>query len=288
MSPLQYTKFEALSLKEHTEFSEKWLQDRIAEDPTILGLGELILKDKEKIQPKAGRLDLLLQNPDTNERYEVEIQLGHTDESHIIRTIEYWDIERKRYPQYDHIAVIIAEDVTSRFLNIIGLFNGCIPLIALQLNAIQIDGKIALVFTKVLDQVTLGTEEDDDGEPVDRSYWEKRSAKDTVELADDIVKIIKEFAPKYSLKYNTGYVGLTENGQSNNFAIFFPKKKFIRMSVRLEKSKEVESKINEAGLDIANYTKRGRYVLRLTKEDVKDNKELLKEILQKSYKEFFE
>ncbi len=40
---------------------------------------------------KAGRLDLLLQ--DANQRrYEVEIQLGATDESHIIRTIEYWDI----------------------------------------------------------------------------------------------------------------------------------------------------------------------------------------------------
>ena len=30
---------------------------------------------------------------------------------------EYWDIERRRYPQYDHCAVLIAEDITSRFLN---------------------------------------------------------------------------------------------------------------------------------------------------------------------------
>ena len=50
-------------------------------------------------------------------------QLGKTDESHIIRTIEYWDIERKRYPQYDHTAVIVAEEITSRFLNVIGLFK---------------------------------------------------------------------------------------------------------------------------------------------------------------------
>ncbi len=64
-------------------------------------------------------LDLLLQDPDTNRRYEVELQLGPTDESHIIRTIECWDIERKRYPQYDHCAVIVAEDITSRFLNVI-------------------------------------------------------------------------------------------------------------------------------------------------------------------------
>jgi len=34
-----------------------------------------------------------------NTRYHVELQLGATDESHIIRTIEYWDTERRRWPQ---------------------------------------------------------------------------------------------------------------------------------------------------------------------------------------------
>ncbi len=81
---------------------EKWLQDQIAADPSILGLGDLDLKDRERSQPRAGRLDLLLQDPETNRRYEVEIQLGKTDESHIIRTIEYWDIEKQRYPHLDH------------------------------------------------------------------------------------------------------------------------------------------------------------------------------------------
>lgn len=36
----------------------------MAEDPSILGIGELILKDKERNQPGAGRLDLLFQDPD--------------------------------------------------------------------------------------------------------------------------------------------------------------------------------------------------------------------------------
>ena len=60
----------------------------------MLGLGDVILKDKERIQPHAGRLDLLLQDADGSRRYEVEVQLGATDENHIIRTIEYWDLER--------------------------------------------------------------------------------------------------------------------------------------------------------------------------------------------------
>jgi hypothetical protein len=104
---MDYARFEKLSLKRDATLNEKWVQDRIAEDPTILGLGDVVLKDKERIQPKGGRLDLLLQEAEGNRRYEVEIQLGPTDESHIIRTIEYWDIERKRYPQYEHTAVIV-------------------------------------------------------------------------------------------------------------------------------------------------------------------------------------
>ena len=98
-------------------------------------------------------MDILLQDPEINKRYEVEIQLGKTDESHIIRTIEYWDIERKRYPQYEHCAVIIAEEITSRFLNVIGLFNGNIPLIAIQLTTYKNGDEYFLTFNKVLDCV---------------------------------------------------------------------------------------------------------------------------------------
>jgi hypothetical protein len=94
----KYVKHQKLLLKTHPQFNEKWVQEKIAENPSILGIGELILKDKERNQPGAGRLDLLFQDPESNLRYEVESQLGKTDESHIFRTIEYWDLERKRYP----------------------------------------------------------------------------------------------------------------------------------------------------------------------------------------------
>jgi hypothetical protein len=64
-----YLKPEKILLKTDPELSEKWVQERIAEDPALLGLGELILKDKERIQPRAGRLDLLLQDIDAARRY---------------------------------------------------------------------------------------------------------------------------------------------------------------------------------------------------------------------------
>lgn len=69
----------SISLKNNPEISEKTIQDIIAEDPSIIGLGDLLLKDKERTQPRAGRLDLLMQDPDSNRRYEIELQLGKTD-----------------------------------------------------------------------------------------------------------------------------------------------------------------------------------------------------------------
>jgi len=77
----------------HPERSEKWIQDLIPEGPSIPGLCDLVLKDKERLQPRAGRLDLLFQDPDSSRRFETEIQLGGTDETHVIRTLEYWDVE---------------------------------------------------------------------------------------------------------------------------------------------------------------------------------------------------
>src|SRR6266511_2712717 len=141
-------KLEPVSLSA-AHVTEKMVQEQIADDPSILGLGKLELRDKERIQAHSGRLDLLLQDPETLKRYEVELQLGATDETHIIRTIEYWDIERKRYPQYEHTAVIVAEDITARFLNVISLFNGQIPLMALQMSALKMGDSTGLVFTKV-------------------------------------------------------------------------------------------------------------------------------------------
>jgi len=111
----KYIKPQIINLRNDPEYNEKWVQQIIADDPSVLGLGDLVLRDVERIQPRAGRLDLLLQDPDTQRRYEVELQLGATDEAHIIRTIEYWDIEKKRYPQYDHCAVLVAEDIRVGF-----------------------------------------------------------------------------------------------------------------------------------------------------------------------------
>lgn len=140
---LKYVTPQYLDLKSHPQFNERWVQDRIEETPVILGLeGDVIVLHKERAQSKAGRLDLLLKDQATGRRYTFELQLGVVDESHIVRAIEYWDNEKRRYPEIDHCCIICAETVNSRFLNVISLFNRQIPLIALQVKAIQIGDSV--------------------------------------------------------------------------------------------------------------------------------------------------
>ena len=284
---MKHITLKTISLKKHPQLNERWLQDVIADDPSILGIGDVVLKDKERIHGGAGRLDLLLQDSDGHGRYEVEIQLGSTDESHIIRTIEYWDIEKRKYPQYDHTAVIIAEDITSRFLNVVSLFNGFIPIMAIQVTAIETPEGVGLQFTKVLDTVRLGylDEDEETAEPTDRSFWEtKRGTKKTVALADKILSLSRSFSPFAELNYNKHYIGFSVDGRSVNFAICKPQKNGMRLEVKLPQTEELDQEISDSEIEVLEYDKRwGSYRLKLNDKDFESQSEVLKALLQQAY-----
>jgi hypothetical protein len=283
----QYVKPEHLWLKAHPELNERWVQNLIAQDPSVVGLGELDLRAQERMQPRAGRLDLLLQDPETKRRYEVEVQLGGTDEAHIIRTIEYWDIERKRYPQYDHCAVLIAEDITSRFLNVISLFNGAIPLVAIQMQALRVGGQLTLIFTRVVDELSRGlVDEDEEAEaaPADRSYWEQRATKGTVALADNLLAIARQIDPSLELKYNKFYIGISKDGLPFNFVSFRPKKAQIRLEIKLPQTDDITSRIEASGLDMLDYDSRwNQYKLRLTTSEITAKRDFIEELMRLAY-----
>jgi hypothetical protein len=251
-STLKYAKPEQISLKAHADFNEKWLQDRIGEDPGILGLGDLVVIDRERRQERAGRLDLLLADLEEDRRFEVELMLGATDESHIIRAIEYWDLERRRYPGYEHCAVLVAEDITSRFLNVLALFAGTIPMIVIQLNALKVGENIVLDFVRVLDQRLLRRDDTSTVEntPADKAYWIGKGSAESVDLADKIVGLINEKAKSpYRLNFNRHYIGLHDGTGSRNFVVFHPRKKHLLISVSVEDGAPWLPRFEEAGFD---------------------------------------
>ncbi len=282
---MRHTRLKTTSIKQHPVLNEKWVQEVIAGDPGILGLGELVLKDKERIQPTGGRLDLLFQEVEGSTRYELELQLGATDETHVIRTIEYWDVERRRYPQYDHVAVLVAENVTTRFLNVISLFNGFIPIIVLQLTAIEMDGAIGLHFTKVVDAFRLGAVDDDESgaEPTDRAYWEGRATPRSVVLADDVLKMCKSFDASLELKYNKHYIGFARNGMAFNFASCHPRKAAMNLSLKIPRTDEIDQKLEQSKLELLEYARWGAYRIKLDAQTVGEQRELIESLLKQAY-----
>jgi hypothetical protein len=263
-------------------YNERWLQRVIAENPSLLGLGELHVKDIERNQPRAGRLDMLLADPETSTRYEVELRLGATDESHIIRTIEYWDLERRRYPQYEHVAVIVAEEITARFFNVVSLFNGFIPIVAIQASLIQVENHATLVFTTILDQMALAVEEDDpSADPADRAYWERRASPETLALTDQLLAVVREVEPRAALNYNRNYIGLAVDGVSNNFVGFRPRRERLIVNFKIARSAELDARLEDSGLTLLTYRSRHRqYSVSLAEADLSEHADLLRELVK--------
>ena len=270
-----------VDLKTHPAISETWLQERLETTPGLLGneFENAAIRDSQRRQPSGGRLDLLLQGDDDT-RYEVEIQLGSLDESHIIRAIEYWDIERRRYPQYNHVAVIVAEEITGRFLNVISLFNGAIPMIAIQMRGVEVAGKFTLIATRVLDVVTMGTEEEDEGEATDRAYWNARSSPAGLEILDGLLNLTQEVQPNANPKYNKHYIGLNIGGQARNFLEFVPKKGSCNIRFKLPSDPELDDQMDKAGLIRLSYDSSfKRYQVRVLQQDLDERREPLRHLM---------
>lgn len=282
----KFVRLETLSAKSSQEINERWVQSVIQDDPTVLGLGNVVLVNRERIQAGGGRLDLLLQDEDRTGWYEVEIQLGPTDESHIIRTLEYWDTERRRYPQLQHTAVIVAEEITGRFFNVIRLFNGFIPIMAIQMNLVRQPDGIGVLFTRVLDTVAMGTPETEEPPPnTDRNYWETElGTPKTVELADRMLDLIHTFDANAKPSYNKYYIGIWIDGRACNFARFIPQRKAMLLLIALPKTSEFDEQLEKSGLDVLSYDKGWKeYRIKLREPDITAQRDLLIGLPRKAY-----
>jgi len=265
----------AVSIRE-AGFDEHWLQNQIYRNPICLGLGELDPVAKEQQQASGGRLDILLKDPEDDSMYEVEIMLGETDESHIIRTIEYWDNEKRKWPQRQHYAVLVAEGITRRFFNVIQLLSQSIPIIAIQVNLIDSEGHKSLHFSKVLDTY----EEPDDGtrneETYDETFWKKK-APWTLETARALLNVIGDMFDSPTIHFVQNYVAIDVLG--NNYFWFqkrSAKKSLFGFQISEEHLDDVSKLIDEKNISFVQ--KRNRFKITCDAEFIEKNRELVRQI----------
>lgn len=289
---LQLNRAELLSLKSHPQFTEKWLQDCICEDPSILGLGDVDVVAVEKSLPRAGRLDLLLHDEQLNRRYEVELMLGKTDPNHIIRCIEYWDVERRRYPAYDHVAVLVAEDITSRFLNVMALLAGTIPLIAIRLSALRVNDQIVLHFTHVLDQMQLRSDDAYElGERptasesrTDRAWWEAKVGSMTLAICDELKQMVEEASGQaHRMQYQKKLITLVSEQDSSRRVWCVPRKTKLALGVYVADPDEWRARFEELALDVSARRGNKAVMVRMFPQEFASNKAELVELIRAGY-----
>jgi hypothetical protein len=282
MTKLEYCKSRKIPLKKIHD--EKWLQDRIENDPSILGLGYLEIRERERKQSTGGRIDFLAYDPKIETMYEIEVMLGAIDESHIIRTIEYWDIEKRRNPSRDHKAVIVAEDITNRFFNVISLMNRSIPIIAIQLNALEAGNKLVLDFAKILDFYESPEDEDDlGGEETNRSYWEKKSNSKSIEIMDKVKDMSDEIYPNSRFTYNKYHVAWGTSRR--NIMWYRPRKKegycHFEIKVGFDNIDKTQDILENIGISFTP-RKKDKFSIYLQTNDVEEHSTEITEIIKKA------
>ena len=256
---------------------EKWLQEAIIENPDILGLGDDVeVRDIERKQPTGGRIDLVLESG--NKRFELELQLGMTDANHIIRTIEYWDIERRRYPKFEHTAVIAAEEITGRFFNVINVFGYHIPIVAIKVSAFKLEEGIGLHFTKVLDtrEIIAQAEEEETVLSTTRDDWIDGKYHKEVSLVDTAVNEITGGTPNYR-RY---YIGFKLNGRNHAKVRFGVLPGKIDVNFRVNDTDAVPENLEELPI-FDGINKYGWFVFYLENEtQLRENLPILKKMFK--------
>jgi hypothetical protein len=264
---------------------EYWLQDIIYANPEKLGLGNLISVRKEKIQSKGGRLDILLKDPTDSTMYEIEVMLGETDPSHIIRSIEYWDNEKRKYPQRQHFAVLIAESFDRRYFNVIQLLSLTVPMIAIQADLLEVGNEKILSFTKILD-VYVEQEEEEESKQVTETTWSEK-AEWTLDTAKKHFEILSEIEKNIELKFTQSYISIVIN--SKNHYLYDKRTKpnsVVWFNVKEEEKVDAIKKLLDDKNIVYAYGKYKDFNFTYDKQFLSKNQDLLKKIHEIKEKEF--
>src|SRR5918994_144154 len=143
---------------------------------------------------------------------------------------------------------------------------------------------VTLVFTRVLDQMLLGVEEDDtEEEPRDRAYWETRSSSAALALVDHLFKLVSEVDPSVSLSYRKQYIGLSRNSVASNFVTFRPRRHDrVIVGFRNPRTDALSLRLDESGIEELAKGRWNSYRLRIAEADVGEHAELLRELMKLS------
>jgi len=119
---------------------------------------------------------------------------------------------------------------------------------------------------------------------MDRAYWDENSSKESLWVIDECIKIINQFNQNINLNYTQSYIGLTQNGKTQNFAIFTPKQRFVRVGISVLNGEGWQRVLEDSGFKVLSIGKRsGRIRFRISREQIFSCSSILKDLFFESY-----
>lgn len=276
-----------ISLAKHTEYDEKWVEALVKQQPSILGLGENVQFVSSQIKnSNGGRLDLVLKDEEVI--YSVELMLGQLDESHIIRSLDYWlrNQTRQNFLNYEHIAVLVAEGVLSgRFTEVVRYLSSKTNLVVIELAALQVQEYVTLHCTTIFDGSAAVEDDVEQESGGSLSDW----PSDTLALVRNILDLVKPTINE-TIEPNPrkDQIGIRVGNKVQNFIVFTPKADFVRVAVYVNDPEQWSTRLQHAGIKVLSSQQGSRVRFRLTQESFDRNRDLMKEICIDSGKAWFE
>src|SRR5262245_29229930 len=100
------------------------------------------------------------------------------------------------------------------------------------MNAVRVEDKFLLSFTKVLDVADLfAPDEEASGGQVDRIYWEKRTNTSSMGIVDSLVSLLSGAGRSPRVTYNKTHIAVGSSGR--NFLWCHPRKNAAHCHVQL-------------------------------------------------------
>lgn len=131
-------------------------------------------------------------------------------------------------------------------------------------------------------------EDDVDGEECNREYWEDKASGEALSIVDGCIELIKEMDSDISHNYTVIYIGINKGNNAFNFAVFYPKQKFISASVSINDNIYWRKKLIENGFKATSILKRGRLKFRIYKDNLAFHSSVLQELFEQALREWVE
>ena len=182
--------------------------------------------------------------------------------------------------------MIVAEEITNRFFNVIWLSNRSLPIIAVQLDALTVNGNLLLHFTKVLDIYVAQEPGNQPEETVNREYWERRSSPAAMALFDRFMKLLSDQSLQLTATLRHDGIALS---RKSAFALIYPKKsgyctlRSYGESLPEDVLKQSIDKLQANGATV-RHLPGGRYSVRLDNQAMDRNADVLIELVRSAVK----